>query len=138
MKKNMCCFIVAVLFSCVFILSGCIPLVIGSAFGLSVEKTDGYIPGNFINGILVKELKNSPLQVYQAVKSVFKKSKITLVREQYDLHYAAVLGYFPDGQEVVVNVEEIKPFISKIKIRVGDLGDERLSDNILRAIMKEL
>ena len=128
-----------VLVVCAVIFSGCIPLVIGSAIGLSVEKTDkNYTPGTFVNGILVKELKASPIQVYQSVKSAFKKLKISVVREQYDLHYAAILGYLSDGTEVVVNAEEIKPFVSKIKIKVGEMGDEQQADNILRIVIKEL
>ena len=35
-------------------------------------------------------------------------------------------------------IEEIKPFVSKLKIKVGDIGDLRQSDNILKIIMKEL
>jgi hypothetical protein len=139
MKRNINYFFIFLVGCFCFVMSGCIPLVLGSAVGLSVEKSDNnYMPGEFVNGILVKELKASPIQVYQSVKSAFNKLGIAVLREQYDLHYAAVLGSFSDGKEVVVNIEEIKPFVSKLKIKVGDIGDLRQSDNILKIIMKEL
>ncbi|MBF0521714.1 MAG: DUF3568 family protein [Candidatus Omnitrophica bacterium] len=128
-----------VLLTFVVIGSGCVPLVIGSAVSLSVEEHDKkYIPGEYKNGILIKKVKGSPMQVYDAVRMAFRKLKMSIVRENHDLHYAALLSEFSDGREVIVNIEQIENFVSKVKIKIGPQGDQQYSDFLMQTIMKEL
>lgn len=122
-------------FMCMFSLlsaAGCLPLVVGAAAGA------GGI--GYAKGALVHNLDEPVERVYKASLAALKDLKIFVISNDNELtrHSAIIRGEYPDGQKLVINIESLTEYVSKITIRIGVFGDQQDSRLILNAIQKKL
>jgi hypothetical protein len=110
--------------------SGCIPLVIGAAAGA------GGI--GYAKGALAHNIDEPVERVYKASLAALKDFKAVITFDELTRHSAIIRGEYPDGQKLVINVEGLTEFVSKITIRIGVFGDQEDSRLLLSAIQKKL
>ncbi len=113
-----------------FSASGCLPLVVGAAAGAgSVIWAKGTIQQDF----------NRPLNsVYKATKVALKKLDVPIIVDKKDNLTAHLESQFADGKKIKIDIEYVSTYTSKISIRVGTLGDENKSREILEMVIKYL
>ena len=124
-------FLVSVtLFLCVMFVCGCIPLIIGAAAGVG-----GY---TWINGAMEKDYYVSLERLRSATLKGLKDMGVKISENKVDKHFAKIVAEFADGKSVSVNIEGVTERSSKIKVRVGLMGNKTRSEMILNAVQKYL
>lgn len=111
-----------------FYASGCVPLIIGAAVGAG-----GYA---FVKGVLEYNFDANVSSVHKAAVASLKAHKVLIMEDELNKHSAKITGDFEDGQGVKIEIEALTERSSKIKIRVGVIGDEKRSESILGLIKK--
>ena len=110
--------------------SGCAAMMLGAAIGAGGVA---YFKGN-----LEKNLDHPVKSVHKAALSALKKLKIIVVNEKLDIHSSKIKAKFSDHKDVHIDIKALTAKSSKIKIRVGALGDEDSAKMILNVIEKKL
>lgn len=111
---------------------GCVALVVGAAVGAG-----GFA---FIKGNLEQNLDNPVKEIYNSSLKVLNKLKINVYKKTLEAHQGIIYGYM-EGQNkarVKITIQALTEKASNIKIRVGIVGDESRSIEILEAIKKAL
>jgi hypothetical protein len=127
-KKHI--FIFSFLASFALTAAGCIPLMVGAAAGVG-----GYA---WVKGALVKDFDVPALELHKATISALKDLKVDITEDKSDRLSALVNGKFADGNKIVINIEAMTERTSRIKIRVGIIGDKDRSEMIYNAIKKRI
>ena len=110
--------------------SGCIALIVGAAAGA------GSII--WIKGKLAQDF-NVPLdKTYNATITAIKKLELQILVDRKDKFSAKIESKFADGANVWVDLEYLTVKSSKVSVRVGTLGDEARSRQIMSMIEKYL
>ena len=109
--------------------SGCFFLV-GAAAGVG-----GYV---WVKGALEQNLNATAEQVHAATVKALNKLKLTTVSDQSDRLKSKVVAEFADGQNVNIDIDALTELTTKIRIRVGVLGDKAKSELILSKIKRYL
>lgn len=111
---------------------GCVALVVGAAVGAG-----GFA---FIKGNLEQNLDHSVKEVYNASLKALDKLKIDVYKKTLETHHGVIYGYTErqDKTRVKITIQALTEKASNIKIRVGWVGDESRSIEILEAIKKAL
>ena len=110
-------------------LSGCV-LLVGAAAGA------GGI--TWVKGKLTKELTSKMDNVYNATLKGLKKLELPVLVDRKDKLTAKIESKFADGTNVWIDIESLTSRTTRIKIRVGVLGDQERSNEILNAIEQGL
>lgn len=110
--------------------SGCVPLVIGAAAGVS-----GYA---WVKGELAHEFNYSAEKAHRAVSRAMRDLKLAVYEDSGDRLSARIHAKFSDGTDVNIVVSAKTERVSVVKVRVGLLGDKEKSEMILSAIKKRL
>ncbi len=85
----------------------------------------------WVKGRLAQEL-NAPLdRVHAASLKALEKMELPLIIDQKDKLSAKIESEFSDRARVRINIKSITTRSSRIEIRVGTLGDEQRSRQIL-------
>ena len=111
-------------------LTGCVPLVIGAAAGAGGVA---YVGGN-----LQMNLDNPVKSVHSAALDVLKQKGVFVTKDELSRHHSEIKGEFQDGKTVRISTKALTERASKIQIRIGVLGDQYHSAEILDAIQEKL
>ncbi|HBO97089.1 MAG TPA: hypothetical protein DE315_03185 [Candidatus Omnitrophica bacterium] len=109
---------------------GCVPLLIGAAAGAG-----GVV---WAKGGLEQNFDKSVDQLHRASLGGLRDIKCAVSSGQIRKHLAKIKFKFDDGQEGTINIKAMTERSSRLKIRVGILGDETKSQIVLNAILKHL
>ena len=110
--------------------SGCFALVVGAAAGAG-----GVI---WAKGSLVKEL-NVPLdRAHKAGVSALKKLELPIIIDRKDKLTAKLESKFADGTNVWIDMNSLTSKTTKVVVRVGAIGDQTRSQEIMDMIEKYL
>lgn len=110
--------------------TGCVPLLIGAAAGA------GGIA--YVKGALVENIDETVEDIHQASLAALKDLGLFVTSDELNRHSVLINAEYEDGKKVVIKVDAITEYVSKITIRVGVVGDQEDSRLILNAIEKRL
>lgn len=123
--------LLAVLLSATLITTqGCVPLLIGAAAGAG-----GVV---WVKGSLEQNFDKSVDHLHRASLGGLRDVKCAVSSDQIRKHLAKIKFKFDDGQEGTINIKAMTERSSRLKIRVGILGDETKSQIVLNAIVRHL
>ncbi len=111
-------------------LCGCAAFLVGSAVGAA-----GVI---WAKGRLQEELNASPVQVHNATLTALKKLDLPVKKDASDQLTAKVESEFADGKYVWIDIKSASDTTTRIRIRVGSMGDEQRSRKLLDVIRSQL
>ena len=120
----------AVVFSMLLTAQGGVPLLSGAAAGAG-----GVV---WAKGGLEQNFDKSVDQLHRASLGGLRDIKCAVSSGQIRKHLAKIKFKFDDGQEGTINIKAMTERSSRLKIRVGILGDETKSQIVLNAILKHL
>lgn len=111
-------------------LTGCFALFVGAAAGAG-----GVI---WATGKLQQDL-NAPLdRVQKASLAALKKLELPILIDKKDKLTGKIESEYADGKRVWIDTDYVTKETTKISIRVGTLGDEKRSREILDTIIRYL
>ncbi len=111
-------------------LTGCFALFVGAAAGAG--------GGIWATGKLQQNL-NAPLdRVHNASLTALKKLELPVMTDRKDKLTGKIESAYADGKRVWIDTEYVTKETTKISIRVGTLGDEKRSHEILDMIIRHL
>ena len=128
MQKNL--LLSLILTANIFLNTGCIAMMLGAAMGAGGVA--------YFMGDLVKNLDHPVKDVHKATLRALKELHILVLDDDVDAHLARFKAKLEDGRDVSIYVKAFTEKASKIKIRVGVVGDELEANKILNAIEKKL
>ena len=111
-------------------LSGCFALLLGAAAGAG-----GVI---WVKGKLEQDVNASLDKVHKASIAALKKLDLPAIKDASDKMTARIESEYSDGKHVWIDLNQISNTSTKLSIRVGTLGDEVRSRQILEKIMQYL
>ena len=111
-------------------LAGCAALLVGGAAGAGSVV--------YIKGRLNEDMNASASKVHDASISALRELNLPIIEDKHDNLSAKIKSRFADGSDVWIEIQSLAAESSKITIRVGLLGDEYKSRQILDGIHKYL
>jgi len=111
-------------------LTGCAALLVGGAAGAGSVV--------YVKGQLKEDMAASVPAVHDASISALKELNLPIIEDAHDKLSAKITSRFADGSDVWIEIESVIAESSKITIRVGVMGDEQKSRQILDSIHKHL
>jgi hypothetical protein len=111
-------------------LPGCVALLLGGAAGAGSVV--------YVKGQLKEDRAACVPRVHDASISTLKELNLPIIEDNHDKLSARIKSRFADGSDVWIEIESVTAESSKITIRVGILGDEHKSRQILDGIHKHL
>ena len=113
-----------------FLMAGCIPIIIGAAAGAGGVA--------YAEGILTKNLDEPIDRLHKISLSALKGLKMTIDQERISGARSIIKAFDVDRSKITVTIEKLTEKSSKLNIRVGVFGDQTKSQMILNAIQKKL
>ena len=110
--------------------SGCVALAVGAAGGVA-----GAV---YVMGKLQEELNHPIAAVHEATLQGLRDLDLPISEDKADKLAAHVESKLADGTRVWVDLDSMADSRTKLTIRVGVVGDESRSRNILAAIKAHL
>ncbi len=121
--------LVAVLFV-MFSLSGCVALAVGGAAGAAGVM---YHEGRLVDKV------NAPIErAYQASLDTLAAKKLVVSSKSADVAAAHIKSKYADDKDIWIDIEAITSEVCEIKIRVGVMGDQDRSIDLLEGIKSRL
>ena len=118
------------LFLCVIFICGCVPIIIGAA-----ARVGGY---TWMNGAMEKDYYVSSKNLHSATLKGLKDMGVKIREDKKDKHFAKIIAEFADGKSIKINIQGVTERSSKIKVRVGLMGNKIRSEMVLNAVQKYL
>ncbi len=110
--------------------SGCAALLLGGAAGAGSVV--------YVKGQLKEDIAANVTAVHGAPISALKNLNLPVVEDSYDKLSAKIRSRFANGDDVWIDIESVTTQSSRISIRVGILGDQSKSRQILDGIHRYL
>ena len=118
----------AVLLTCS--VSGCVALAVGGAAGAAGVM---YHEGRLVDKV------NAPLErAYSASLATLEAKKLIVTSKSADVANAHIKSKYADDKEIWIDIEAITSEVCEIKIRVGVMGDQDRSIELLEGIKSRL
>jgi hypothetical protein len=111
-------------------MEGCVALVAGGAAGAGTVV--------YIKGQLNEDINAPVTKVYAASISTLKDLGLPIIEDRHDSLSAKIKSEFADGSNVWIEIESLTSESCKVTIRVGIMGDEYKSRQILDHIHKHI
>ncbi|HXX59036.1 MAG TPA: DUF3568 family protein [Thermodesulfovibrionales bacterium] len=124
---------VSILFSFLLLslqMAGCAAVVVGGAAGAGTVV--------YLKGRLNEDINAPVSSVYDASISALKDLELPIIEDSHDTLSAKIKSRFADGDDVWIQIESLTAESSKITIRVGIMGDEYKSRQIINGIHRHL
>jgi hypothetical protein len=120
-------------------LGGCAPLIVAPAMmataGLTAVQAGTTA---YVGGVLESAEKGTLAQAYLDALDAVEELRFELVRTTLDEHYALVMAREAGGRRIRIQLQRKSPIVTKVRIRVGFLGDQAMSRLVLAQIRQEL
>ncbi len=113
-----------------FYVSGCVPLMVGAAAGAG-----GIV---WVKGTLRQDIDRPLDEVYEASKNALKDLDLPILLDRMDQLSAILESETADKQRVWIKMKHVSSKITRLSVRVGALGDEVKSREILQTIVDDL
>jgi hypothetical protein len=111
-------------------LSGCVALAVGGAAGAAGVM---YHEGRLVDKV------NAPLEkAYNASLATLESKKLIVSSKSADVASAHIKSKFANDKEIWIDIEAITSEVCEIKIRVGVMGDQDRSIELLEGIKARL
>jgi hypothetical protein len=110
--------------------AGCAALLLGGAAGAGSVV--------YVKGQLKEDMSASVPAVYKASISTLKDLNLPIIEDNHDKLSAKIKSQFANGDGVWIEIESVTAESSKLTIRVGILGDQYKSRQILDGIHRHL
>ncbi len=110
--------------------AGCFWLLVGAAAGAG-----GII---WVKGKLKQELNVSLDTAHAAALKGLKKIELPVIIDRKDKLTSKIESEFADGARVWIDIDAISAKACRIEVRVGTIGDEKRSREVLDAIQNNL
>ena len=110
--------------------SGCFALFVGAAAGAG-----GMI---WVTGKLRQDFNVSVDKIHGAAIAALKKLELPVTTDRKDKMTSKIESAYSDGKHVWIDIEYLSKTTTRLEIRVGTLGDEVRSREILNEITKRL
>ena len=110
--------------------AGCFWLLVGAAAGAG-----GII---WVKGKLQQELNVSLDEAHAASLKALKKLELPVIIDRKDKLTAKIESEFADGARVWIDIDSLSAKSSRIEVRVGTIGDEKRSREVLEEIQHYL
>ncbi len=110
-------------------LSGCM-LAVGAAAGGTTAL--------YVRGAAEKSYPYSVERVHDAVVASLEDADVVVTGRQVGAAAGRVTGTAPDGKRVTVDLEAVGDDVTRIRLRVGTLGDRRRSEYLVAKIDERL
>lgn len=111
-------------------LSGCVALAVGGAAGAAGVM---YHEGRLVDKV------NAPLErAYSASLATLEAKKLIVTSKSADIANAHIKSRYADDKEIWIDIEAITSGVCEIKIRVGVMGDQDRSIDLLEGIKARL
>lgn len=123
-------FLSLTLMTCSLQLSGCFALLVGAAVGAGTAV--------WMGGKLQQDFTTSVDRAHNAAVATLKKLQLPVIVDRKDKMTAKLESEYSDGKHVWVDVEYRTKTVTRVAIRVGTLGDEVRSREILDNISRQL
>jgi len=111
-------------------LAGCAALLVGGAAGAGSVV--------YIKGQLKENVDASVSRTHDASISALKELKLPIIEDNHDRLSARIKSQAANGSDVWIEIESLGSESSKVTVRVGIMGDEPKSRQILDAIHRHL
>jgi ABC-type glycerol-3-phosphate transport system substrate-binding protein len=112
------------------VLAGCVGLVVGAAAGAGAVA---YVRGE------LQAQESAPIgKVLTAAKGAIEDLKLTLISATADDYKGKVRAATAEGTKITIELKHVGKDVTSVHVRVGTLGDETLSRQILDAIEARL
>jgi len=111
-------------------LTGCFALFVGAAAGAG-----GII---WAKGKLQQDLNASLDRAHSAATASLKKLELPVIVDRKDKLSGKLESEYADGKHVWIDLDYVTKTMTKIEVRVGTLGDEQRSREILNEVMRRL
>jgi hypothetical protein len=92
----------------------------------------------YVMGKLKEEINAPVAKVHEAARAAIKDLGIPLIQDKEDTLTTHLESEFSDGKRVWIDVEKTSDTVSTLTIRVGLLGDEVKSREILAKVKQHL
>ncbi|MBI5149438.1 MAG: DUF3568 family protein [Candidatus Omnitrophica bacterium] len=131
MKKQFSSIGLAVLLAgAVMTTSGCFALLVGAAAGAGGVA--------WVKGSLEQNFDKPVADLHKASQRALRDIKCVIRSDEIRRHVARIKFEFDDGEKGSIDIRAFTERSSKLKIRVGILGDETKSHIVLNAVLKHL
>ena len=121
---------ISVMVAAVFFLSGCSPILIGAAAGAT--GTHIWTKGN-----LELMTQFSAGDLYFATRNALDGLDYLVERDRHDRFGASISGRTSTGRKILIKIYGKTEETSKLRVRVGIIGDRNESQMIINAILRE-
>ena len=111
-------------------ITGCVPLLVGAAAGAG-----GVV---WVTGKLQQDLSASLDKTHAATLASLRKLRLPVMVNKKDKLTAKVESEYADGKHVWIDLLYVTQSTTKVSIRVGTMGDEARSREILDNIIRGL
>ena len=120
---------VLAVFALALVAPGCVAVVAAGAAGGTVAYMRGELQLN-VDGTVNK--------VHRAALTTVQEQGFILVADEYDKKGTRITARTTEDKRVLVYVDRLTDQTSRIRIRVGHLGDEATSRAVLESILQKL
>ncbi|MCD4780342.1 MAG: DUF3568 domain-containing protein [Candidatus Omnitrophica bacterium] len=110
--------------------SGCIPLLVGAAVGAGSMA--------YMQGVLEMNFDQSVKKSHGASVAALKDLGLFIKQDELNRHSSRINFEFETGEKGKIDIKALTERSSKIKIRVGVIGDESKSRMIMNIIQQKL
>lgn len=121
-------------------LGGCAPLIVAPTAVMATAGLSAVQAGTtaYVGGVLESAEKGTLAQAYLDALDAVEELRFELVRTTLDEHYALVMVREAGGRKIRIQLQRKSPIVTKVRIRVGLLGDQAMSRLVLAQIRQEL
>src|SRR3989338_4330259 len=110
--------------------SGCFALFVGAAVGAGGAM--------WMTGKLQQSVNASVYRTHNAALGALRKLQLPVIVDRKDKSTAKIESEYADGKHVWIDLEYQSKNVTKVEIRVGTLGDEVRSREILDNLTRQL
>jgi len=110
---------------------GCAPVVIGTA----ATVAGGYV---WARGNLELTVEYPAVDLYTAARRALEERGIMVERDRHDRFGASLSGRAHDSRRVTVRITGLTEYSSRIRVRVGAMGDQDESRVLMNHILKNI
>ena len=121
---------IAVVLVVVSSLAGCVALAVGGAAGAGGVM---YVKGRVVDKV------NAPIEkAYNASLAMLASKKLPVNSKSADVAAAHIKSKYADDKEIWIDIEAITSEVCEIKVRVGVMGDQDRSIDLIEGIKARL
>lgn len=111
-------------------LNGCAALIVGAAAGAGTAV--------WVKGQLKDTLDGTVHEVHRAARGALEASGLNIYEDQVDEYSGSLEGEYADGTNAWVKTKRVSASTTKIIIRTGYMGNQKIANDILEDTKRRL